>query len=148
MRFPTTTIWGKLYALGRGPEAPWTQLCGNFLGRQTINITGDFAYDAGTEENNPSLGPAFVPGQDIDDGGPGEGSIQSAMSLSDFVGLSLAGGLTLNAELIDFINNPDFVFAQIEISEVPLPAAGWLMAFGAGALGFGGRLRQRRAARA
>jgi len=115
---------------------------GNFLGPQTIDITSAFAYDSGTEENDPANGPAFVQGQDIDAGGPGEGSIQAAMSLNDFVGLALAGGLTLDPDVIDFINDPNFVFARIEISQVPLPPAVLLMGLGLGALGFKSRRKK------
>lgn len=109
---------------------------GNFLGPQTIDVTSAFAFDAGSEANDPNLGPAFVVGQDINLGGPGEGTIQAAMSLSDFVGLSLAGGMSLNPDLIDFINDPNFVFATISIREVPLPPALLLMGMGLGALGY------------
>lgn len=118
---------------------------GNFLGPQTINVTSEFAYDAGTEANDPANGPAFVVGQDINLGGPGEGTIQAASSLSDFVGLSLAGGLTLDAALIDFINDPNFSFARIEISEVPLPPAILLMGLGLSALGYKSRRKTKTA---
>ncbi|NOX82448.1 MAG: hypothetical protein GXP06_05585 [Alphaproteobacteria bacterium] len=105
---------------------------GNFLGPQTIDITGLFAYDAGTEVNDASVtgGAAFVDGVDISQGAAEGGLISSAMSLSDFLGLTLANGTLFNGD-IDFLSDPaNFIFARIEISEVPLPPAFLLMAAG------------------
>jgi len=105
---------------------------GNFLGPQTIDITGLFAYDAGTEVNDASVtgGAAFVDGVDISQGAAEGAVISSATSLSDFFGLTLANGTILNGD-IDFLSDPaNFVFARIEISEVPLPPAFLLMAAG------------------
>jgi hypothetical protein len=110
---------------------------GNFQA-QTINITGDFAYDAGTEVNDASAsgGAAFVQGVDAMAGAIEGAPIRRAFSLSDFVGLTLANGSVLGGD-IDFITNPgSFVFATVEFSEVPIPPALALM--GAGLLGLGG----------
>ena len=108
---------------------------GNFLGPQTIDVTGAFAYDAGTEVNDASVGggAAFVEGRDINAGADEGALISSAQSLSDFLGLTLANGTVLNGD-IDFLSNPSaFSFARIEISEVPLPPA--LILMGAGLAG-------------
>ena len=117
---------------------------GDFLGPQTISVPPAFAYDAGTEVNNPAGGPAFVDGQNPPDGVAENGVISAATSLSDFVGLLLFGGLTLDASAIDFLNTPNFTFATIEISEVPVPPALAVMALGLA--GFGGLSRLRRKA--
>jgi len=117
---------------------------GNFLGPQTIDITGLFAYDAGTEVNDASItgGAAFVDGVDISQGAAEGGVISSAMSLSDFLGLTLANGTILNGD-IDFLSDPaNFVFARIEISEVPLPPALLLMAAGLAGLRFSARRKR------
>jgi len=123
---------------------------GNFLGPQTIDITGAFAYDAGTEINDASVtgGAAFVQGVDIAQGGTENGVISGASSLSDFLGLTLANGTLLNGD-IDFLSDPDnFVFARIEISAVPLPPALILMGAGLASLGVFGRRRRSLAVRA
>ncbi len=118
---------------------------GQFLGPQTIDITGLFAYDAGTEVNDASVtgGSAFVQGRDIAAGVDENGLIAAASSLDDFFGLTLANGAILNGD-IDFLSDPaNFLFARIEISEVPIPPAFLLM--GAGLLGV--RFASRRKAR-
>ncbi len=110
---------------------------GNFI-NQTINVTGEFAYDAGTEVNDASVGggAAFVMGRDITQGAIEGGVIASATSLSDFLGLTLANGTILNGD-IDFLSDPsNFVFASIELSEVPLPPAVLLMGAGLAGLRF------------
>ena len=108
---------------------------GNFIGAQTIAITGAFAYDAGTEVNDASEtgGAAFVQGRDIAEGALENGVVAAAQSLSDFLGLTLANGTILNGD-VDFLSDPsNFVFATVEISEVPLPPA--LLLMGAGVAG-------------
>ncbi|MEO0399372.1 MAG: spondin domain-containing protein [Pseudomonadota bacterium] len=114
---------------------------GMFRGDQTFSITSAFAYDAGTEANDPANGAAFLqPPVNITDGGPGEGSIQQGVSLGDFTGLAVAGGLSLDPALIDYISDPNsFVFAEINVSEVPLPPAMLLMGAGLAGLGFARR---------
>jgi hypothetical protein len=121
---------------------------GNFLGPQTIDITGLFAYDAGTEVNDASVtgGAAFVQGRDIAAGLDENALIAAASSLDDFLGLTLANGSILSGD-IDFLSEPaNFVFAQIEISEVPLPPAMLLMGAGLLGVGFASRRRSKRAA--
>lgn len=120
---------------------------GAFLGAQSIAVTGAFAYDAGTEVNDasPTGGAAFVQGRDANAGAVEGGVISAATSLSDFVGLTLANGTILGDD-IDFVTDPaSFLFAQIEIREVPLPAAVWLMAAGLAGLGASARRRKKTA---
>lgn len=102
---------------------------------QTIDVNTSFAYDAGTEVNDPSIGPAFVSGIDINDGLVEGGVISKATSLDNFLGLTLANGGQLDPAAIAFLNDPNFSFARIEISEVPLPPAVGLMALGIAGLG-------------
>ncbi len=118
---------------------------GDFLGPQTIDITGAFAYDAGTEVNDASAtgGSAFVQGRDATQGAIENSVISSATSLSDFLGLTLANGSIFGGD-IDFLSDPEnFLFARIEISEVPLPPAMLLMGFGLAALGANAKRKAR-----
>lgn len=120
---------------------------GNFAGPQTINITGEFAYDAGTEVNDASVtgGAAFVQGRDASQGAAQNGVIGSAMSLSEFLGLTLANGSVLDGD-VDFLRDPaNFTFASIEISQVPLPQSFVLMVAGLAGLGFAAKRKKRQA---
>lgn len=117
---------------------------GDFLGPQTFDITGAFAYDAGTEVNDASLtgGAAFVQGVDITQGIVENGVVGSPASLSDFLGLTLANGTVLNGD-IDFLSDPNnFSFARIEVSAVPLPPALVLMLAAVASLRLYGRSKQ------
>ena len=117
---------------------------GDFLGPQTIDINGVFAYDAGTEVNDASVGggSAFVQGRDATQGVTENGLISAATSLSDFLGLTLANGSIFGGD-IDFVSNSeDFIFARIEIAEVPLPPAVLLMGFGLAAMGASARRKR------
>ena len=125
---------------------------GAFLGPQTITVTGAFIYDAGTEVNDPLGNPAFVAGQDatgpfdangdpIAGGAAAEGGVisQGMFGLADFAGVTTAPGFVLgDAAQLDFLTDPDaFAVATITIEEVapiPLPAAGWMLLAGMGAL--------------
>ena len=114
---------------------------GSFV-NQTFFITGEHAYDAGTEENDPANGGAFLEGVDIALGGPGEGTIEQGVSLGDFTGLSVAGGLGLNPELIDnFVIPSEFQFASITFTEVPVPPAFFAMGLGLAGLAAARRKR-------
>ncbi|MEM9495394.1 MAG: spondin domain-containing protein [Pseudomonadota bacterium] len=120
---------------------------GNFLGPQTFNITGEFAYDAGTEVNNASAtgGAAFVQGRTATDGAAEGGVIGRATSLSDFLGLTLANGTVLGGD-IDFVTDPaSFIFATITVEEVPLPPAIFLMGAGLAGLGLSSRRKKQAA---
>ena len=115
---------------------------GNFLGPQTINIDGSFAYDAGTEVNDASAtgGAAFVIGADAAQGAAENGVITPASSLAAFIGASLANGTTLGSN-IDF-SSPSFSFASVEIAAVPVPPAFLLMFTGLAGLGFAARRKK------
>ena len=119
---------------------------GDFLGPQTINISGNFAYDAGTEVNDASAtgGAAFVNGVDISQGVAQNGVISPASSLAAFIGASLANGTTLGSN-IDFASDRSgFSFASVEISSVPVPPAFLLMFSGLAGLGFAARRKKQR----
>lgn len=120
---------------------------GEFLGPQTIEVTGNDIYDAGTEIND-LFGSAFVAGEDISLGGEEGGVISAATSLSVFAGAELATGDILgSAEQIDFVANPGaFSLATITISEVapvPLPASALLLLTGIGGIAVSRRRRRK-----
>lgn len=111
---------------------------------QTIELTGAFAYDAGTEVNDPNDGAAFIVGNTTAEGTPEDEVIRQGVSLGDFTSLAIAGGLVLDPTIANnFIIPRDFVFGQLTFSEVPLPPAALLM--GAGLAGFAGLRRRKRA---
>jgi len=67
---------------------------GNFLGNQTINVSGLNAYDAGTEVNN-GLGSPFAqtgPGAATDEGGV----VTLASGIDNYAGITLPNGQTLD----------------------------------------------------
>lgn len=122
---------------------------GQFLGPQTINVTGTQIYDAGTEVNDPLAGPAFVNGQDAMLGAEQGGVVTRGLfGLETFAGLQTAAGFTLDGALIDFLSDPAaFSVARIDIdlvgdvAPIPLPAGAWMML---SALGLGGLVARRR----
>ncbi len=121
---------------------------GEFLGPQTIEVTGDDFYDAGTEINGLT-GSAFVAGEDISLGAQEGGVITAATSLSVFAGSELATGDILgSADQIDFLTDRgSFSLATITISEVapiPLPASALLLLTGIGGIAIS-RRRPRKA---
>ncbi len=119
---------------------------GNYLGDQTINVTGSYIYDAGTEVNDASATGGAAPFAGAPGGAVEGGLITPGQSLTDFAGLALFGQ-TLDSNLIDFVNDPaNFQVARIEISAVPLPAA--LPLFGAALIGIGFLSRRRKNAEA
>lgn len=119
-------------------------MAGIFLGPQTLYLTGLDIFDAGTEANDPTNGPAFVVGQDALLGGPGEGSIQQGLSLADFAGVTVPPGTQLDGALIDFTTDPrSFSIAKIEITAVPIPLPASAPLLLLGLAGFG-LLRRRR----
>ena len=122
---------------------------GNFLGNQTIDVTGEFAYDAGTEINDASEtgGAAFVVGRSSAEGADENGVIHKAESLSDFIGLELANGSVFSSDTRFELDPTDFLFAQIEIQEVPIPPAMILMAAGVAGLSSVARRRKSRLAK-
>lgn len=126
---------------------------GAFLGPQTINVTGEDVYDAGTEIN-ALLGSAFVAGEDISLGGAEDLAISTVTKdrdLSAFIGASLADGRTLGADPVNLLlNNPSALnLLTIEITEVvapvPLPASATMMLAGFGLGGIWLRRRKKAA---
>lgn len=120
---------------------------GAFLGPQTIEITGNDFYDAGTEVNGLT-GAAFVAGEDISLGDEEGGVITAATSLSVFAGAQLATGDILGSEdQINFLANPGaFSLATITISEIapiPLPASALLLLTGIGGIAVSRRRRRK-----
>lgn len=116
---------------------------GNFLGPLSINVTGLFAYDAGTEVNNPADGPAFVLGVDGSQGTEEGGVItQAQFGLDPFVGLNTPAGVVGFAP--DLVIDPgNTLLARITVNQVPLPATAPLMIGALAAFAFA---RRRRAA--
>ena len=113
---------------------------GNFLGNQTINVSGLNAYDAGTEVNN-GLGSPFAqtgPGAATDEGGV----VTLASGIDNYAGITLPNGQTLDLGEIGFAGNADFSIATISIAAVPVPAALPLMLGGLGLMGFAARRRK------
>jgi hypothetical protein len=113
---------------------------GNFLGPQTIEVTGLNVYDAGTEQNIGDGAPfqgAF--------GGPAQdegGTVQLGGGIDVFDGINLPDGNVLSAALSNYAGNGDFSIASIQIEAVPVPAALPLMLGGFGLLGFAARRRK------
>lgn len=112
---------------------------GNFLGNQTINVTGQMAYDAGTEVNN-GLGSPFA--QLGAGAASDEGSVVTlASGIDNFAGLTLPNGQVLDAGAIGFAGNGAYNIASISIAAVPVPAALPMMLAGLGLMGFAARRR-------
>lgn len=114
---------------------------GNFLGTQTINVTGLNAYDAGTEVNN-GLGSPFAQlgaGASVTE----NGVITQASGINNFAGVTLPNGQILDLNQIGFAGNGAFNIATITIAAVPVPAALPLMLGGLGLMGFVARRRTR-----
>ncbi|MEM9422940.1 MAG: spondin domain-containing protein [Pseudomonadota bacterium] len=118
----------------------------------TFDVTGNNIWDAGTEVNDFTDGPAFVVstnGQAIDaTGGTEENGI---VRLSDGLGIlngqliALPTGANVDTSLVDFVSDrTNFSLATISIvgaDPVPLPAAAPFMAL---ALGVGAAVRRQR----
>ena len=122
---------------------------GKFLGDQTIDVTGEFAYDAGTEVNDAGIdgGAPFVVGRTATEGADENGVIHAATSLADFIGLDLATGGVLSDDVRFDLDPENFLFAQIQIQEVPIPPAMILMAAGVAGLSSVARRRKSRLAK-
>ena len=117
---------------------------GNFLGDQTIDVTGNYIYDAGTEVNDASATGGAAPFPGAPGGADENGVITAGQSLADFAGLTLFGQV-LDADQIDFLSDPaNFQLARIEITAVPLPPA--VVLFGAALAGLGWLGRRRKSA--
>lgn len=120
---------------------------GVFNGLQIIEVTGDYAFDAGTEVNDPADGPAFVLGVDATLGTPEGGVVGPAQDQSAFAGVIGANGIAVDGGVIDFVSDPGaFSIATIEVALVPVPAALPLLAVSLGGLALVGRHRRRAAA--
>ncbi len=122
---------------------------GNFIGPNSISITGAGIYDAGTEVNDPTTGVAFAAGQN---GGAGtdEGGVITAGfdQLAQFIGLGTAAGFTiadtqglLGGTSASAFSVATISFEVVQPAPIPLPAGGLLML---SALGLGGVAARRR----
>lgn len=111
---------------------------GDFLGPQTIQVTGAHIWDAGTEQNTVTGAP-FIPMNDptaLDEGG----FVTAGQSLANFGGITVANGQVIDASLFNFLTNPaSFNVAEIRIEAVPIPATLPLLAGGLALLGWGAR---------
>ena len=128
--------------IGNGDPMAYTLFdgAGNFLGPQTISVTGLNAYDSGTEVNT-ATGAPFVPGLDptaVVEGG----TVQLATGNANFDGLGLANGQTFNASLADYAGNGNYQIASISVTAVPVPAALPMLAGGLFLLGAAARRRR------
>ncbi len=119
-------------------------MSGNYLGDRTLNLTGFNIWDAGTEANDLTDGPAFVVGQTGT-----EGTVTNdPVALSDgiaAIAAMLPPGNVLNPILADFASDREnFQLATITIEAAPVPLPAALPMFGAALAGFGA-MRWRRA---
>ena len=101
---------------------------GTFLGPITIEIFGSNVWDAGTEVNDITNGPAFIPGQDAPGGADENGVIRAFFTdagdegyLDSIIGVTTAAG--------DTVTNP-FAAGDLiaRITIVPAPGATALLA--------------------
>ncbi len=123
---------------------------GEFVGDVEIIVTQDSIYDAGTEDNLPGVGPAFVDGIDATLGSElGNGPIAAAdlgALFADFDGVTNAAGVTVVSPTLG--DGGSIAFARITISAVesasavPVPAA--LPLLGAAVAGLALMRRRRR----
>ncbi|MEO1541681.1 MAG: spondin domain-containing protein [Pseudomonadota bacterium] len=136
--------------LGNDDALEIIDAAGNYLGDQTIILTGLDLYDAGTEANDLNDGAAFV--ALVDGASPSVpatgGTVTSdKIQLASTLDFGLNNAITtpvglLDPALTDFMSDPSgFGVARIEIAAVPLPAAAPMLA---GALILMGALRRRR----
>ncbi len=113
---------------------------GNFLGDQTINVTGQNAYDAGTEVNDGQGSPFAQLGAGA--ASDENGVVQQAPGIDNFAGSVLPNGQTVDLGAIGFSGNSDFSIATISVTAVPVPAALPLMLAGFGLMGFAAHRRK------
>ncbi len=126
--------------IGNGNAVEIFDADGNFLGPITIEIFGSNVWDAGTEVNDIENGPAFIPGQDAEEGAEEGGVITSFLSqdgaadyLTSIVGVETAAGDTISTTF----GEADLI-ARITI----VPSPGGVVAFAA--LGLAAAARRRR----
>lgn len=120
---------------------------GSFLGPQSFSLTSEFAFDAGTEVNDLSDGPAFVAGQVDTDGTPEGGVVTQSVGIA-VMGqtIMLPDGSLLSSELAQaFFGGQTTLatvsFALADADAVPLPGAALL--FGTVLAGAGARRLRR-----
>ncbi len=128
--------------IGNGGAIELFNAMGGFVGPFTITILGGQIWDAGTEINDPSVGPAFLPGVNAADSPEENGVVALHTGLNDFAGLTGGNGQIINGDLIDFIADPSLIVATIEVSRVSEPATGLVFALGGLALFAAARRRR------
>ncbi|MGB0660630.1 MAG: spondin domain-containing protein [Mangrovicoccus sp.] len=115
---------------------------GAFNGTQIIEVLN--AYDAGTEVNDPNLGPAFVVGQDATAGATENGVVSGASSFDSFLGVQTPLGSFNSLAGLD--GTQPIARITIEaVAPVPLPAGLALGVTGLAALGAVKTARRNRA---
>ena len=115
---------------------------GEFLGARTFEITSDFAYDAGTEVNDPLDGGAFVQGVDAMLGTAEGGVVTAATDLGAIAGVISANGQPLDAAAVAAFFGGGASLATITLDVAPVPVPGALVLFGSAALGAAGLRRK------
>lgn len=119
---------------------------GAFLGERSFTLTSAFAFDAGTEVDDLSNGPAFVAGQTGTEGAAEGGVITRSLGIAAVADVRLPDGTLLSAELAEAFFAGQTELATVTFSSgaqvVPLPGAALL--FGTALIGAGSR-RLRRA---
>ena len=103
---------------------------GAFNGPLSFDVTSANIFDAGTEDNDLTNGPAFVGGVDATGGAE---TLNGLIALSTGIGdipngfAGLAGPIVAAAANA-FVDDPNFVLARIEVEAIPLPATVLMMA--------------------
>ena len=118
---------------------------GTFLGPQVFDLTSAFAYDAGTEVNDPMNGAAFVQGVNEAEGEEEGGVISLATDIGMVAGIVAATGQELSPEAVAAFFGGGVSLATISIDAAPVPVPAAALLFGTALAGAAGvRRRQSR----